>query len=72
MDNYDNCLEALVLEELGFNGDIMGQGDNQTLIVKTPLTMTKEGCKKKLLETLESRAFEAGSILKPEECLYTV
>lgn len=55
MDNYDSCVEPLVLEELGCNGDILGQGDNQTLILMTSLTMTKKECKKKLLEALESR-----------------
>lgn len=47
-----DCLEALVLEELGFNGDIMGQRRTQ----------------KGATGNFREQSPEAGLILKSEEC----
>lgn len=62
------CLELLSLEELELKGDILGQGDNQTIIVSVPLYAIKDEAKDLLLSKLIFKAHEARLTLKPDEC----
>ncbi|DBA13175.1 TPA_asm: L polymerase [finepatterned puffer bornavirus] len=62
------CVELLVLQKLGFSGEVLGSGDNQTLVVKCPRHMEKDVCYKKIINELEKQALRAGMVLKPDEC----
>ncbi|DBA13189.1 TPA_asm: L polymerase [electric eel bornavirus] len=62
------CIELIALEELGIKGEILGQGDNQTLIIQCPLGQEKTKCKNEVLQRLHVVSGDCGLVLKPEEC----
>nr|DBA13195.1 TPA_asm: L polymerase [Wuhan sharpbelly bornavirus] len=61
-------MEQIVLDKLGLKGEVLGQGDNQTLIVQCPIGQDKTACKDLVLEELRKYALGCGLLLKPEEC----
>ncbi|DBA13183.1 TPA_asm: L polymerase [little skate bornavirus] len=62
------CAELLTLQEMGLNGQVLGQGDNQTLLVMTPHHVDKNLLKTALIERIELNAKKMGHVLKPDEC----
>lgn len=61
------CMEPIVLEKAGVRGEVLGQGDNQTLVIHTRPGQSKNATRPNP-QYLEAFAKKCGLILKPEEC----
>lgn len=62
------CLELVTLEAVGIHGEVLGQGDNQTILITPPRHMSQEDARDVVIKHLQQRSHEAGLVLKPEEC----
>nr|DBA13207.1 TPA_asm: L polymerase [Para molly bornavirus] len=62
------CMELIVLEKLRVRGEVLGQGDNQTLVIHTRPGQDKNLVRDRILMSLKEFAMRCGLILKPDEC----
>lgn len=62
------CMELIVLERAGTRGEVLGQGDNQTLVILVKPGQEKQSVRNSILTELEKFARECSLILKPDEC----
>ncbi|DBA13213.1 TPA_asm: L polymerase [Bombay duck fish bornavirus] len=62
------CMELIVLERLRIRGEVLGQGDNQTLVIHTRPNQDKNLVRDRVVSSLKEFALKCGLILKPEEC----
>ncbi|AGJ74924.2 RNA-dependent RNA polymerase [Canary bornavirus 3] len=63
-----SCWETIALREAGVSFNILGQGDNQTIIVYKSLAETNQTLAERSLGCLYKHARLAGHYLKMEEC----
>lgn len=61
-------MELIVLDRLGIRGEVLGQGDNQTLVIHTKPGQNKNEVRDMGLSQLQVFSRQCGLVLKPDEC----
>lgn len=62
------CLELEVLQKWSLRGEVLGSGDNQTLVIQCPRNKSKLECYQMVITELKRHTLEARLVLKPDEC----
>lgn len=59
------CMELIVLERAGVSAKVLGQGDNQTLVIHTKPGQDKNMVRDNVLKDLKEFAHQCSLFLKP-------